>query len=598
MLEQINAIFGYLVGFLEPILFFQIGGFPLIVLVLLFGSLTFTLYFKFINIKGFRHSIDIIKGKYDNPRDTGQISHFQALTSALSATIGLGNIAGVAVAVSLGGPGAVFWMIIIAFFSMTAKFVSATLGQLYRKINTDGSISGGPMYYLNYGLKERGFGTLGKVLAAIYAIFIIGGAFGGGNMFQANQSYELFGKLIGIPNYLYGIILAFLVGIVIIGGIKRIGETTEKIVPLMVVLYMGASLFIILTNIDKLGTVISSIYNQAFSPHAAYGAFIGVLVTGIKRAVFSNEGGVGSASIAHSAAKTDEPVREGIVAMIGPFIDTILVCFMTASVILITADKNPLDVSNVKIYISENIKNNGRLIERLENDERNEISWQDDWKIYKIDEYSNEFDENAGKFKKDTISKITAVKVTQLLKKEKYSLDEFNQKFDKNEQSKLKEAYGYHTENWLNHKGGSIHLNYLLKTEYNMDDKKFTDNVQGAELTSAAFGTTISWFPYVLSIVVFLFSFSTMISWYYYGDKGWKYLFGGSSIKIYQAMYLGAILLGSVASLGNVIGFSDMMILSCAFPNIIGCMFLLPVLKEKLNEYWSKYTNGEFKVYK
>ena len=354
MLEQINAIFGYLVGFLEPILFFQIGGFPLIVLVLLFGSLTFTLYFKFINIKGFRHSIDIIKGKYDNPRDTGQISHFQALTSALSATIGLGNIAGVAVAVSLGGPGAVFWMIIIAFFSMTAKFVSATLGQLYRKINTDGSISGGPMYYLNYGLKERGFGTLGKVLAAIYAIFIIGGAFGGGNMFQANQSYELFGKLIGIPNYLYGIILAFLVGIVIIGGIKRIGETTEKIVPLMVVLYMGASLFIILTNIDKLGTVISSIYNQAFSPHAAYGAFIGVLVTGIKRAVFSNEGGVGSASIAHSAAKTDEPVREGIVAMIGPFIDTILVCFMTASVILITADKNPLDVSNVKIYISEN----------------------------------------------------------------------------------------------------------------------------------------------------------------------------------------------------------------------------------------------------
>ena len=248
MLEQINAIFGYLVGFLEPILFFQIGGFPLIVLVLLFGSLTFTLYFKFINIKGFRHSIDIIKGKYDNPRDTGQISHFQALTSALSATIGLGNIAGVAVAVSLGGPGAVFWMIIIAFFSMTAKFVSATLGQLYRKINTDGSISGGPMYYLNYGLKERGFGTLGKVLAAIYAIFIIGGAFGGGNMFQANQSYELFGKLIGIPNYLYGIILAFLVGIVIIGGIKRIGETTEKIVPLMVVLYMGASLFIILTK--------------------------------------------------------------------------------------------------------------------------------------------------------------------------------------------------------------------------------------------------------------------------------------------------------------------------------------------------------------
>ncbi|MBA93731.1 MAG: alanine glycine permease [Candidatus Marinimicrobia bacterium] len=469
-MNAINEAFGFLVENLAPVLFYEIYGFPLITLVLLMGGLIFTFYFNFINIRGFKHSIDIIKGKYDNPRDTGQISHFQALTSALSATIGLGNIAGVAVAVSLGGPGAVFWMVFIAFFSMSAKFVSATLGQLYRKINDDGSVSGGPMYYLNYGLNERGFGGLGKILAAIYAIFIIGGAFGGGNMFQANQSYELFGKLIGLPDYLYGMILAVLVGVVIVGGIKRIGETTEKIVPLMVVLYVGASLFVILTNVDKLPFVLSSIFSQAFAPDAAYGGFIGALVTGVKRAVFSNEGGVGSASIAHSAAKTDEPVREGIVAMIGPFIDTIIVCFMTASVILITADANPL---------------------------------------YKV--------------------------------------------------------------------GGGIN---------------------GAELTSAAFGTTISWFPYILSIVVFLFSFSTMISWYYYGDKGWKYLFGSSSIKVYQAMYLSCVVLGSIASLGNVIDFSDMMILSCGFPNIIGCLFLLPLLKEKLNEYWGKYNNGEFKVYK
>jgi len=304
----------------------------------------------------------------------------------------------------------------------------------------------------------------------MYAVFIIGGAFGGGNMFQANQSYELFGKLIGIPNYLYGIILAILVGFVIVGGIKRIGETTEKIVPFMVVLYVGASLFIILTNLGQLPGVLSAMVSQAFSPDAAYGGFIGALVTGIKRAVFSNEGGVGSASIAHSAAKTDEPVREGIVAMIGPFIDTIVVCFMTASVILITKDANPL---------------------------------------YQV--------------------------------------------------------------------GGGIN---------------------GAELTSAAFGSAISWFPYILSIVVFLFSFSTMISWYYYGDKGWKYLFGSSSIKVYQGMYLGCVVLGSVASLGNVIDFSDMMILSCGFPNIIGCLFLLPLLKTKLDDYWSRYQAGEFKTYK
>ena len=470
MLNQINEFFGIFVEFLAPILFFQINGFPLIVLVLLIGGFIFTIYFKFINIRGFKHSIDIIKGKYDNPDDTGQISHFQALTSALSATIGLGNIAGVAVAVSLGGPGAVFWMVFIAFFSMSAKFVSSTLGQLYRKVNEDGSVSGGPMYYLNYGLKDRGYSRLGKVLGAMYAVFIIGGAFGGGNMFQANQSYELFGKLIGLPNYLYGIILAILVGSVIIGGIKRIGQTTEKIVPFMVVLYVTASLFVIITNFEKIPSVINSIFSQAFAADAAYGGFIGALVTGIKRGVFSNEGGVGSAAIAHSAAKTDEPVREGIVAMIGPFIDTIVVCFMTACVILITKDINPL---------------------------------------YQV--------------------------------------------------------------------GGGIN---------------------GAELTSAAFGSAISWFPYILSIVVFLFSFSTMISWYYYGDKGWKYLFGGSSIKIYQGMYLGCVVLGSVASLGNVIDFSDMMILSCGFPNIIGCLFLLPVLKIKLNEYWQKYNAGEFKTYK
>ena len=469
-LDQVNEFFGIFVGYLAPVLFYSVNGFPLIVIILLTGGLVFTFYFKFINIRGFSHSIDIIKGKYDNPNDTGQISHFQALTSALSATIGLGNIAGVAVAVSLGGPGAVFWMVFIAFFSMSAKFVSCTLGQLYRQVNEDGSVSGGPMYYLDKGLKEKGLDKFGKVLGSMYAVFIIGGAFGGGNMFQANQSYELFGKLIGLPDYLYGLILAFLVGAVIVGGIRRIGQTTEKIVPIMVLLYVGASLFVIITNIDKLPSVLYSILNQAFSPDAAYGGFIGALVTGIKRAVFSNEGGVGSASIAHSAAKTDEPVREGIVAMIGPFIDTIVVCFMTACVILITADANPL---------------------------------------YQI--------------------------------------------------------------------GGGIN---------------------GAELTSAAFGSVISWFPYILSIVVFLFSFSTMISWYYYGDKGWKYLFGSSSITIYQLMYLGCIVLGSVASLGNVIDFSDMMILSCGFPNIIGCMFLLPVLKTQLEDYWTRYKSGQFKTYK
>ena len=478
ILNQINDSFGILVSYLAPVLFADVAGIPLIVLTLLAGALIFTVYFNFINVRGFKHSIEIIKGKYDNPNDTGQISHFQALTSALSATIGLGNIAGVAIAVTLGGPGAVFWMVFIAFFSMSAKFVSATLGQLYRKVNPDGSVSGGPMHYLDYALSKKGYSIFGKSLGVLYAIFIIGGAFGGGNMFQANQSYELFGKLTGVPSLVYGIFLAVLVGIVIIGGIKRIGETTEKIVPAMVVIYVIASLFIILTNIGMLPSVISTILSEAFSPSAAYGGFIGALVTGIKRGVFSNEGGVGSASIAHSAAKTDEPVREGIVAMIGPFIDTIIVCFMTACVILITADNNP-------VY-----QNATALIEQ---------------------------------------QGATAV---------------------------------------------------------------------GASMTSAAFDSVIPGFKWVLAIVVFLFSFSTMISWYYYGNKGWKYLFGDSGIPVYQIMYLSCTVLGAIASLGNVIDFSDMMILSCAFPNIIGCMFLLPELKVKLNDYWTRYQANEFKVYK
>ena len=466
----IDNIFGLFVGYLFAVLFYKILGFPLIVLILLVGSITFTFYFRFINVRGFAHAIDIIKGKYDNPKDDGQISHFQALTSALSATIGLGNIAGVAVAVSLGGPGAVFWMILIAFFSMSAKFVSCTLGQLYRQVNPDGSIDGGPMYYLEKGLGELGMGTLGKVLGILYAIFIIGGAFGGGNMFQANQSYALVGSLTGISSLTYGIILAILVGVVIIGGIERIGQTTEKIVPTMVVLYVGASLFVILTNLDKLGGVVASIMSEAFSPNAIYGGLICVLVTVIKRAVFSNEGGVGSASIAHSAAKTDEPVREGIVAMVGPFIDTIIVCFMTASVILITKDANPL---------------------------------------YQV--------------------------------------------------------------------GGGIN---------------------GVELTSAAFGSVISWFPIILSIVVFLFSYSTMISWYYYGNKGWKYLFGDTTIPVYQTLYLGCTVLGAIASLGNVMDFSDLMILSCAVPNIIGALFLLPKLRVHLNDYWTRYQAGKFQTFK
>jgi len=511
ILEKIDSFFGIFVEYLVMVLFYDILGFPLVVIVLLAGAISFTLYFKFINIRGFGHAIEVIRGKYDNPNDIGQISHFQALTSALSATIGLGNIAGVAIAVAQGGPGAVFWMMFIAIFSMSAKFVSASLAQMYRKVNPDGSISGGPMYYLDIGLKNKGLGFFGKVLGVLYAIFIIGGAFGGGNMFQANQSYELVATqvpLLAQNSWLYGVILAGLVGLVIFGGIVRIGKATEKIVPAMVLIYVSASMWIILTNLGRLPSVISSIFTQAFSPDAFYGGLLGVLVIGIRRAIFSNEGGVGSAAIAHSAAKTDEPIREGIVAMVGPFIDTIVICFMTASVLLITLEDNDL----LKEYNSA-----------------------------KIDVYQTE------------LALESATNET--------AIDDLN-------------------------------ANLIIAKE------RLSTSSKGAEFTSRAFSSVISWFPILLTIVVFLFSYSTMISWYYYGDKGWVYLFGKKSLIIYQSMFLGCIFLGSVTKLGNVLDFSDMMILSCAFPNIIGAFFLLPEIKVALNKYWTKYKNNEFQTYK
>ncbi len=286
-------------------------------------------------------------GKYDDPTDPGEVSHFQALAAALSATVGLGNIAGVAIAVAIGGPGATFWMIVAGFLGMSSKFMECTLGQKYREVRPDGRIMGGAMFYLSKGLGELGLGPIGKVLAVIFAILCIGGSFGGGNSFQVSQSMnavnEQFTFLKEMP-WIYGLVMAFLVGLVILGGIRRIAQVAEKIVPLMCGLYVAACLFILLKNVTEIPAALSAIINGAFSPEAGYGGLVGVLVTGFKRAAFSNEAGVGSAAIAHSAAKTDFPVREGIVALLEPFIDTVIVCTMTALVIVITgvyADQSP-----------------------------------------------------------------------------------------------------------------------------------------------------------------------------------------------------------------------------------------------------------------
>ena len=447
------------------------GGVPFIVLVLVFGGLFFTLRWGFVNIRLFMHAIACVRGKFDNPDDDGEVTHFKALTSALSATVGLGNIAGVAVAITAGGAGAVFWMWIVAFFGMSMKFTSCTFAQLYRRVKADGSVLGGPMVYLDEGLREKGLKPLGKILGIMFAVFCICGAFGGGNMFQGNQTYESARNAFNIAEdnavmpWVVGVIMAGLVSAVIIGGIKRIGSVTSKLVPLMCGVYCLVCLIIILANVGNIPHMLADIVGSAFSPQAAFGGFLGVLVQGMKRAAFSNEAGLGSAAIAHAAAKTKEPVREGVVAMLGPFIDTLVVCTMTALAILIT----------------------------------------------------------------------------------------------------------------------NAHL----------DDNGNPVGMSGVEVTAKAFETLGGAVPIVLFIAVCIFAYSTMISWSYYGERATEYLVGEKGILPYRIVFCLAVVIGPVLSLGNVLTFSDLMLLSMAFPNIIGLVILSPKLGGLLKDYMSRLKSGQ-----
>lgn len=372
--DQINAKFEGATSWFVDFIFAQIPvsnevGVPWVLVVLILGAGYFTFYFRGINLTGIRTAVRIVQGRYDTLEfdhaiqvseavqredddrpeairtegHIGEVTHFQALTAALSATVGLGNIAGVAIALSIGGPGATFWMILVGFLGMASKFVECTLGVKYREIDADGRVFGGPMYYLTKGLKEKGLEKLGKVLAIIFAIMCIGGSFGGGNMFQVNQAFQLFEYVTGAEEsfihgkgWLFGLIMASFVGTVIIGGIQKIAKVTDKIVPAMVVLYVLAVITILVINYTRIPDAFRAIYQGAFAPEGIVGGFIGVLIQGFKRAAFSNEAGIGSASIAHAAVKTKYAASEGLVALLEPLIDTVLICTMTALVLIIT----------------------------------------------------------------------------------------------------------------------------------------------------------------------------------------------------------------------------------------------------------------------
>tara|TARA_B110000116_G_scaffold131325_1_gene113962 strand:- start:3813 stop:5297 length:1485 start_codon:yes stop_codon:yes gene_type:complete len=350
--ERINEAFQPISSFWEALILHEFfgTGIPTIIFLLVGGATFFTFHFGFINIRRFGLAIKTVMGRHDDLEDDrshkGEVSHFQALATAVSGTVGNGNIAGVAMAIAIGGPGATFWMILCGLLGMSTKFVECTLGVKYRDVDSDGTVYGGPMYYLSKGLKERGFAKLGKTLAVIFAILCIGASFGGGNAAQSNQAamqlVDSFGMTGGNARTIIGVIMMVVVGIIIIGGIKRIASVTEKVVPFMAGMYVIACLYIIIINFSLVDDAFGMIIGQAFSPSATVGGFIGVLIQGFRRAAFSNEAGAGSASIAHSAVITSYPASEGIVALLEPFIDTVVICTLTALVIIIFNGDNTI----------------------------------------------------------------------------------------------------------------------------------------------------------------------------------------------------------------------------------------------------------------
>ncbi len=470
---MLDALFGQLNAWLASVLFYDVmpgdASMPFIVAWLIVGAVYLTVRFGFINVRMMGHAFDILRGKYRTPDDRGEVSPFQALTTALSATVGLGNIAGVAIAIGIGGPGATFWMIVAGFFGMTAKFTEVTLAQMYREYRPDGRIMGGAMEYLSRGLAEKGWSATGRALAMLFAVLCVCASLGGGNAFQVSQSLSAVEQHIPMLRdapWAFGLIMATAVGLVIIGGIRRIAHTAEAIVPFMVGIYLCACLWIILSHLSAVPDALMRIVHEAFAPTAVAGGMMGVLVQGFKRAAFSSEAGIGSAAIAHSTAAVKYPVRQGMVALYEPFIDTIVICTMTALVIVLTG-------------------------------------------VYAAPEYAPLVQSN-----------------------------------------------------------------------------------QGAALTSAAFGSVVDWFPVILSISVVLFAYSTMISWSYYGERCWTYVFGERFSMLYRWIFLSFIVIGSVVSAGNILEFSDLMLLSMAFPNFIALYMLQDKVADALRVYLLKLRQG------
>jgi len=474
-----NDLFLLINAFFEKIIFFDIFfgmlegvSFPFVVALLIIGGVYLTLKMGFVNLRMFSHSLAIVRGKYKTIDDKGVISPFQSLATALSATVGIGNIAAVSIAISLGGAGAAFWMIMAGFLGMTLKFTEVTLSVQHRQFLPDGTILGGGMEYLSRGLAEKGLKKTGKVMAVIFAFFMILGALGAGNTFQISQSLTIVQGQISFFNdfpWVFGLIMAFITGLVIIGGIKRIASVAEKIVPLMVVFYLLMVFWVLGTYFTAIPDAFALIFREAFTPTAVAGGVFGAMIQGFQRAVFSNEAGLGSAGIAHAASRVKYPVRQGMVSLYEPFIDTVVVCTMTALVVILTGT-----------YL-----------------------------------------------------------------------------------------------------GGTEALDVAIATK------------QGAVITSTAFGSVVSWFPTVLGFAIFMFAFSTMISWAYYGERAWVYLFGSKTSILYKLIFLSFIVIATITDTATMVDFSSILFLALAVPNIFGLIIMSGEVKSQLKEYLAKLKSGE-----
>ncbi len=534
-----------------------LGGSPWFVFLLLGVGLFFTLYLGFPQIRYFRHAWRVVRGTYDKKGDEGDTSHFQALTTALSGTVGTGNIGGVAFAIYLGGPAALFWMLVTAFLGMTTKFVEVTLSHKYREKAEDGSIAGGPMYYMKNKLKL-------KWLAAIFAVATVLSSFGTGNLPQINNIAASIKATFGIQEIVTGAVLAVLLGFVIVGGIKRIAKVTERLVPSMAILYFIGAFAVIFANLGNIGPSFVAIFQDLFTGSAATGGFLGATIAfafnrGVNRGLFSNEAGQGSAPIAHAAARTDEPVSEGIVAILEPFIDTIVICLVTGLTILssgVWSEKHENDFAYTDMqflagtYSDTDASHREALGNHLLDGEA-------------LAEYSGSIQVNGGEMK--SVNPFTLIHARSVAEDVEVLQD------------------------------GTPFSGSLTVQEGVLQDEGLTFHgrslVHSAPLTTIAFkkGLFGDWGQYIVSIGLLLFAFSTAISWSYYGDRAMTYLFGSGSVLYYRIAYVLGFFLAAFTDTAIIWTLSEIAIVLMTVPNLIGILLLRKDMRETVANYWEDF---------